>query len=211
MNRVEILALDLATRTGWRAPAAVGVCSGVQSFARQRGESEGMVYIHFGAWLRKMVRETGARVLAYEMPHMRGGAASTLLIGLETRVHEVSAELGVEHQKKHSASIKLHVTGHGDAMKTEVTRWAAAKLGRAPTTDDEADAVALYSLMDYELNGVVEPVKITNVQRQIRKKHVPIVVLAADAHIEELAAEPARPRGRIDELLAAAGKAGASR
>ena len=47
---MKILALDLATLTGWAS--SVGRTSGVQVFDVRRGESPGMRFLRCRAWLR---------------------------------------------------------------------------------------------------------------------------------------------------------------
>lgn len=134
----------MAQKTGWLSKTADGaLTSGVQDFTKKRGESEGMIYIRFRAWLEQMITMLRPSVVLYEMPHMRG-AGATLLMGLETRVHEVHASIGgFEYQKVHSASIKKAVTGHGKASKEQVIEGIKGRLGRDPIDDNEADAVGI--------------------------------------------------------------------
>lgn len=141
---VRILALDLATKTGW----AIGesgkiVESGVQDFSVQRGESPGMRFLYFRSWLETLLTAIKPTLIVYEMPHLRGGATATVLVGLETRVHEVAAQRGIEYTKVHSAKVKKAVLGSGKATKEQVIEWAVGVLGRPPASDDEADAVAI--------------------------------------------------------------------
>ena len=53
-DSVNILALDLATKTGWATCVGSVVESGVQAFSVKRGESRGMRYYRFMRWLEEM-------------------------------------------------------------------------------------------------------------------------------------------------------------
>jgi hypothetical protein len=51
---MNILALDLGTRTGWAMAENGRTKSGVQLFDVKRGESPGMRYLRFNRWLEDM-------------------------------------------------------------------------------------------------------------------------------------------------------------
>lgn len=134
-----VLALDLATSTGWALRDSSGqVTSGVQTFDLRRGESAGMRFLRFRAWLREVMalaysrdlgraaREKG--VVAFEQAHHRGGHATSLAVGLVTVVLEEAAAQGWETTSVHTATLKKHATGKGNADKlgmlyAAVTRW----------------------------------------------------------------------------------------
>ena len=151
---MNILAHDLGTRTGWALSEGGRIESGVQDFTPRRGESAGMRYLHFNRWLLRVHRE-GFRegqdrpcdLIVYEMPHLRGGAAATVLAGLQTRVEEFCATHGIEHAPVHSATLKKFTTGSGrgdkDAMKIAAKeRGWLTRLFYIPE-DDEVDAICL--------------------------------------------------------------------
>jgi Holliday junction resolvasome RuvABC endonuclease subunit len=139
-----VLSLDMASKTGWCLRRGEGSWeSGVQDFSLKRGESAGMRFIRFRVWLEEVIRLEDVGLIVYEMPHLRGGASTTVLVGLETRVHEVAAVQGIEFTKVHSSTIKKLVTGSGRASKKEVMAWAEIELGRPPIDDNEADAIAM--------------------------------------------------------------------
>lgn len=146
------LCLDLATKTGWVLKRGAPLESGVQDFAKKRGESEGMIYIRFRAWLEQFVDMVKPDLVLYEMPHARG-AGTVVLMGLETRVHEVAATRGFDYQKVHSASIKKAATGSGKASKEQVKAAIKARLGREPVDDNEADAVGILIWGEANLNA----------------------------------------------------------
>ncbi|WP_432214628.1 hypothetical protein, partial [Salmonella enterica] len=83
---VPVLALDLATKTGWALVDRQGVLtSGVQSFPLRRGESPGMRWLRFRRWLREIVALAQLKpggVIACELP-LAGGRGARMGIGRE--------------------------------------------------------------------------------------------------------------------------------
>lgn len=174
---IRILNLDLGHTTGWATRTAQGIESGAESFKPRRGESAGMTYVKFRAWLYRMVQAFDTELIAYEMPLHMGGGSTEVLFGLATRIHEIVADLReagrkIDYVQQNQGCIKKHVTGFGDAKKEEVTRWAALKLAipLESVDNNRGDAVALCSLTDSLYNGVAEPVQIDGVQRSARAK-----------------------------------------
>lgn len=143
-----MLALDMATATGWALLDERGVVtSGVQTFPTKRGESPGMRWLRFGAWVRELVRLGGlgaGDVIAYEQPlgvH-RGGAAAQVAHGLTTKVQEIAADLGLELACVGPAALKKHATGKGNAKKPQMIEAARARwAGQAIEDDNQADAL----------------------------------------------------------------------
>lgn len=152
---MNVLALDCATRTGWCLLDSSGkvVESGVQDFSKRRGESNGLLFLRFRKWLETLVgfRHGGIGLVAYERAHMRGGAATELCVGLQTRVQEIAASKGIESLPVPSATLKKFATGSGRAGKPEMEVAAGRILGRPPLDDNEADAVMLarYAWVEY--------------------------------------------------------------
>lgn len=152
---MKILALDCATKTGWCLLDEAGkiIESGVQSFDKRRGESNGLVFLRFRNWIAKLIefRPGGAQLLVYERAHMRGGAATELCVGLQTRVQEAAAEREIEALPIPSTTLKKWATGSGQAKKIDMIRVASKHLGRPPIDDNEADAVllAMYAYSEY--------------------------------------------------------------
>lgn len=150
---VPVLALDLATHTGWALRARDGsVTSGVQVFDLKRGESAGMRFLRFRRWLNEVLDTscgfTGAGVIAYEQAHHRGGHATAVGVGLTTIALEVAADRGLEVTSVHTATLKRHATGRGNAKKPDMVAAATARwphVGRRldPLGEDEADALCV--------------------------------------------------------------------
>ena len=144
---MRILALDLATMTGWAHSSGV---SGVQAFNPRRGDSPGMRWLEFKAWLNRVLDLEPADVLVYEQAHHRGGAATHLAHSMISVVEQVAAERGLEVTSRHSNTIKKHALGNGRGGKPEMLAAAKAR-GWNPSDDNEADALWLLDLVKLEL------------------------------------------------------------
>lgn len=139
-----ILALDLATSTGWAMRAADGtITSGVETFRLGRGDSPGIRFMRFRAWLwERLAGFHGVYgVVAYERPHHRGGHATALAVGLATVVQEQAAADRHETLTVHTGTLKKWATGRGNAGKDAMVAAARLRYGRDVTSHDEADAL----------------------------------------------------------------------
>jgi len=135
---MRILALDLATKTGWATnnPEA----SGVDVFDVRRGESPGTRYLRFVAWLREKITIIQPELIVFEKAHHRGGAATEIAAGFATHLQSTCAAMGIEHAAIHTSTIKKHATGKGNAGKAEVMEAYHRNWKRPPIDDNEADA-----------------------------------------------------------------------
>lgn len=137
----RILALDLATITGW----ANGSASGAENFKRRAGDSRGMLFIRFEAWLNEMTSmDRKPELIVYERPHARGRAATEVSHGLLGILQKVCAANGVEYADCPSTTLKKFATGKGNAGKPDMIARFVELTGREPVTDDEADAYLLH-------------------------------------------------------------------
>ena len=143
---MNILAIDVGSKTGWAVHCNGMEESGVQDFSLKRGESAGMRFFNFRVWLNRMLNKMPIKMVIYEMAHHRGGAATMVTVGMVTRIQEECELRDVEYMKLHSASLKKFATGRGNANKEEMLRAARAKWGHMVIDDNEADALFL---MDY--------------------------------------------------------------
>ena len=144
-SSMRIIALDLGTSTGWAITAPeLGTESGTQRFDLQRGESPGMRFIRFRKWLSDLAVYVKPDLIAFELPHHRGGYATEFLHGLTTRIQELCADRGIQHAGVHTATLKKHATGSGRAEKGGM-RAAAERLfpGQKIETLDQADALCV--------------------------------------------------------------------
>jgi Holliday junction resolvasome RuvABC endonuclease subunit len=152
-GKMNIIALDLATKTGW-ATNALDQVSGTIEFALKRGESPGMRFLRCRAWLNELYRLVNGKlnVLCYEQAHHRGGAATAVCVGLVTVAQAFAAENNVELMPVHTATLKKFATGSGRAGKADMIA-AAIERGWEPKSHDEADAQLLLDYAISELEG----------------------------------------------------------
>ena len=157
-NETKILALDLATNSGWASVEGDTIMvSGTVNFAIKRGESPGMLFVRFRVWLEEMLETLKPDIVGYELPHHRGGAATRVLVGMCTHLESVCASKNIEYTGVRSNTLKIHATGKGRAGKEVMV----AKAEEAwPTIsfidDDHADAVWI---ADYIYSVFVSPGK----------------------------------------------------
>ncbi len=145
-----ILALDLGTRTGWAHSLGA---SGVQDFAPRRGDSPGMRWIEFRAWLCRTLDSAPANIIGYEQAHHRGGAATHVAHSLISVVEAVAAERKLQLTNRHTATIKKHALGTGRGDKGQMVQAACTKWPEKKLSDDnECDALHLLDLLMKELN-----------------------------------------------------------
>jgi len=143
--------LDCATKTGWAILEDGRIVeSGVQTFDLQRGESPGMRFLRFRAWLESMV--SAVDVIAYEAAHHRGGAATELCVGMTTRVQEVAAARKSECVPVHTGRLKKWATGSGSAKK-EAMIERARSLSNTIIDDNHAEAILLARYAWQEVGG----------------------------------------------------------
>ena len=78
---MRVLALDLATKTGWALWDGARIESGVQDFTPQRGDSPGMRYHLFNRWLTDMAVRFDGLVRNPRVDLMVHGILVGLLLG----------------------------------------------------------------------------------------------------------------------------------
>lgn len=140
---MNVLALDLGTRTGWAVRLGTRRESGVQTFDVKRGESPGMRYVRFRKWLDDMDAFGPLDLIVYEQFHHRGGPPTEVAAGFATRVLEHCAMRNVQHAVVHTMTLKKWTTGRGNADKAAMRRAVHERWGVDTASDDEADAVAI--------------------------------------------------------------------
>jgi hypothetical protein len=155
---MNILSLDMATKTGWAfkysgnlkfGNNAGRIYSGIKDFAKARGESPGMIFLRFRKWLNEFLIPEEKILIVHEQAHHRGGAATALCSGLIAEAQAFAAEHGFEILPVHSATLKKFATGSGRAEKGAMIQ-AAKFFGFNPKDDNEADAIHLlrYALQE---------------------------------------------------------------
>lgn len=151
---MNVLSLDMATKTGWAVFFDGMIDSGVQTFELKRGESHGMRFLRFRAWLQEMKELCPGKIdlISFEQAHHRGGPATQLAVGMMTDALAFAADIGAETMPVHTGTLKKFATGKGNAGK-EAMKEAARKMGYLPIDDNEADACLLleYTLSELKL------------------------------------------------------------
>jgi Holliday junction resolvasome RuvABC endonuclease subunit len=147
---MRILALDVATVTGWAWADGYGE----ESFHPTPRESKGMRFIKFNGWLDGMIRDIKPDLIVYEQPHARGGAANQALGGLVAILQKKCIESGIEYTCVHSGELKKFATGKGNANKERMIEAAKERYGiDGDLTDNEADALHIYHWALKEFEG----------------------------------------------------------
>ena len=156
---MKILALDLGTRTGWAVGEGVDGHreSGVQLFELRRGDSPGMRYIAFNAWLERLWGDLAPTLVVYEQTvptttRFAGAATRELASGFATRVQEWAARHQIEHTAVWPGTLKKFTTGKGNAKKGEMIEAARKRWAPWLRDDNETDAIAL---LEYARAGIV--------------------------------------------------------
>lgn len=144
---MNILALDIATNTGWKTRTA----SGVWNLKPNRGESEGMRVVRFKSKVRELIKLEDINVVSYE--RVAGFHKSALIVAAEMVgvLKDLCIEMGIELACYSAKEIKSFATGNGNANKQKMID-AAIKQGYHPQDDNEADAIHLYNLTFKDLN-----------------------------------------------------------
>jgi Holliday junction resolvasome RuvABC endonuclease subunit len=155
-----VLALDLATVTGWAVLRPDGkVESGTETFAHKATEP-GRRFARFSDWLRcAFDRYPNIRRIAVEKafsaPNDHGGTAE-VRGGFLAVLYMAADARGITVEQFHSGTVKKAFTGSGRATKQEMM-VRAAQLGFNPQDHNEADAIAVLMCATGKPLVVVEP------------------------------------------------------
>jgi hypothetical protein len=155
-GRSTVLALDIATTTGWALQLASGkIESGTVSFRPSRYDGGGIRYLRFRGWLDSIAADVGGigvvhyeevrRHLSTGAAHVHGGLLATLTAWCEQH--------SIPYQGVPVGTIKRFIAGKGNADKHAVIEAVRAR-GFKPADDNEADAIAIL-LWAIETNGGV--------------------------------------------------------
>jgi Holliday junction resolvasome RuvABC endonuclease subunit len=112
-----------------------------------------MRWLEVRAWLHRILDAATTDVIAYEQAHSRGGAATHVAHALIGQAEAVAAERAIQITSRHTATIKKHATGKGNADKGTMLSAACEKwTDRTIQSHDEADALWLLDLVTRDLN-----------------------------------------------------------
>lgn len=157
-SRKDILALDLATTTGWAHGNKGLSTSGVWDLSVRRDESGGMRLLRLAAKLRDIEDVTGFDLVVFEAarhaaPKMQG--ALVVQAELQGIVKSFCELRGINYRGYSPSEIKKHATGKGNANKAAMVqaakhRWPSVRI----TDDNQADALWLLDLAVQEYGDV---------------------------------------------------------
>ena len=143
---MNILALDIATTTGWKTETS----SGVWKLKQKKDDSTGMKLVRLKSYLKELITLEKIDIVVYERPAGMFKSAiitESELIGVVLLLCE---ELSLQYTAYSATEIKKFATGKGNAKKQDMID-AAVALGYNPEDDNEADAIHLYNLAKKDL------------------------------------------------------------
>ena len=151
---MRILSLDLGTHTGWAWNRGKDIKSGTENFRGSKKDERGLIYGLFYNWLDAMIFTNQIDMVAYEMPHNRGGAPTEMLNTFAGLVQMRCYAWQIPHKVVHSLTIKKFITGNGRANKTDVMKAVKKRYPKIKIIDDnQSDAIALLEYMMGEISG----------------------------------------------------------
>jgi Holliday junction resolvasome RuvABC endonuclease subunit len=166
---VRILALDIATTTGWaywvgsRTKGTL-IRSGFTKVQLRRGDSRGTLFLKWEAWLRSVLKDARPHVIAYEEPaYFKSMSAGEVVGGLIAIMSKEAAKRNISVMSVHLSTLKKHATGHGQAPKVVMQRAAMWKWGSPIKDDNQGDALCV---LDWALEEL-------GLHRPVPGKHVP--------------------------------------
>lgn len=144
----NVLALDIATKTGW----ACDVDSGVINLSLKRGDSPGMITVRFYSKIKELILLVKPNLIVYEQP---GGLHKSSIIHASKMIGVLEIlcnEKGIELTSYPATVIKKFATGKGNAGKPIMMKAAMDKWPDVDIIDDNhADALWLLELAKSEL------------------------------------------------------------
>ena len=159
---LRILALDLATVTGWAVIASTVLTSGSQSFARHHGNKRrqpdhlGTSHAMFDNWLAEQLRGPRLDAVVYEgaAGFFKSAAAVQICFGFRGILLAQTAKAGIPVFSYAPSSVKKFWAKSGAADKDQMRAATLLNLPDIdPTDDNECDALALLHLHLHSLTS----------------------------------------------------------
>lgn len=137
---IEILALDVATKTGWRN----SLSGGTWDFSTRRDESGGMRLLRFKAKIQEIIKLQRPDLVVFE--RTAGFHKSALIVQAELHgvLKLILDEENIKYEAYSATEIKKIATGKGNCGKPEMIKACKEKLGIDPVDDNHADACWIY-------------------------------------------------------------------
>ncbi len=143
---INILALDVASTTGWCTRTA----SGTWLLTPKKDESKGMRLIRFKAKLREICEMEKIGLIVFEQLANYGKFPNFVGSEMQGVLKLFCEENKIEYRSYAPTEIKKFGTGSGGAKKDKMVE-AARKYKLSVDSDDEADAILLYHLAIQDL------------------------------------------------------------
>jgi Holliday junction resolvasome RuvABC endonuclease subunit len=143
----NVLALDVATTTGW----CTHTTSGTWTLTQKKDESKGMRLIRFRAKLREICQLEQINLIVFEQLASYGKFPNFVGAEMQGVLKLFCEESLIEYRSYAPTEIKKFGTGSGGAKKDKMVT-AAQKYKPEVTSDDEADAIILYHLAIEDLH-----------------------------------------------------------
>ena len=144
----KILALDVATNTGWcvGSPGDPNPEFGHFTIA-PTGDDVGTFGLQYASWLKTTIEAVHPQLLIFEAPILPKKTNPTTvrkLMGLAMLTEMSARHRNISVREGRASSVKKHFTGYGHAKKAD-TMEICRRYGWRVKTDDEADACALWA------------------------------------------------------------------
>lgn len=135
-----MLALDMASKTGWAHTSGVGGMVEIPTINRKLKHNGHRFHWILG-WLDETVMTYRTGIIVYEAgSHKGGGDAMRLGVGLATTLELFCYRKGIELRPLNTSKIKKHATGNGHAKKHDMLAAARKKWSLKYFDDNYIDA-----------------------------------------------------------------------
>lgn len=151
--KIKILALDIATTTGWACGKGNNLSYGHLIVAQCDNLSD--KFFRFYNLMEKFIEIKTPEVIVIERPFIRGYASTYWLCGACAIAEMVAASRRIPVIKFSPTTIKKFTTGNGRASKEDMMK-AIKKRGFKPEIHDEADAIGLHLYTQSQLTFKLE-------------------------------------------------------
>ena len=141
---MNILALDLATKTGYAAHLPGGIISGSKSFKALPSQPVGALFSKWDEWINCQLDKTEIEFVAYELVdfRMQNRQWNQIYHGMVAIMMAAAFRRTIGTRGYTVRDIKLAATGKAKATKAEMVAAARAQwLDQAIQDDNQADAL----------------------------------------------------------------------
>ena len=176
-----ILALDLATTTGWAIATPLAVAAWPVGVMGAKGPIDGVTYgsitfggkgraclfLEFSRWLDRLIERGGIGLAAIEAPvHARTMPAMRIAGGLAAISEMICAFRSINSLEVPPTTVKKHFTGSGAATKPQMMAACDAR-GWLPPDNNAGDALAV---LDWAVHSLGNNTRISSDKQRIIKR-----------------------------------------